>query len=154
MDPHFLVLGTSWRWMVSFTPRSLYPRGNSPPGTHWIGGWVGPTTCLGDVKRRKFLILPELELRPLGPPARSQSLHRLRYPGSLYPLGRRINYPGVGVFLRNIGDDLWLYGFTSHKTTIFIVSRSENLKSRSSLITWIKISLNVCVMFRFVLAAF
>jgi hypothetical protein len=30
IDPHFLDLGTSWRWVVSFTPRPLYPQGNSP----------------------------------------------------------------------------------------------------------------------------
>jgi hypothetical protein len=30
IDPHLLDLGTSWRWMVSFTPLSLYPRGKSP----------------------------------------------------------------------------------------------------------------------------
>jgi hypothetical protein len=30
IDPHFLDLGTSWRWVVSFTPRPLYPRGKSP----------------------------------------------------------------------------------------------------------------------------
>jgi hypothetical protein len=29
IDPHFLDLGTSWRWVVSFTPRPLYPRGKS-----------------------------------------------------------------------------------------------------------------------------
>jgi hypothetical protein len=29
------------------------------------------------------LTLPELQLRPLGRPPRSQSLYRLRYPGSL-----------------------------------------------------------------------
>jgi hypothetical protein len=33
------------------------------------------------VEKRNFLPLPELELRPLGRPARSQSLYRLRYPG-------------------------------------------------------------------------
>jgi hypothetical protein len=32
--------------------------------------------------RRKFLILPGLELQPLGRPARIQSLYRLSYPGS------------------------------------------------------------------------
>jgi hypothetical protein len=30
IDPGFLDLGTSWRWVVSFTPRPLYPRGKSP----------------------------------------------------------------------------------------------------------------------------
>jgi hypothetical protein len=30
IDPHCLDLGTGWRWMVSFTPLPLYPRGKSP----------------------------------------------------------------------------------------------------------------------------
>jgi hypothetical protein len=38
---------------------------------------------LEDVEKRKFLTLQGLELRPLGRPARSQLLYRLRYPG--YP---------------------------------------------------------------------
>jgi hypothetical protein len=37
-----------------------------------------------DVEKRKFLPLPGLELRLLGSPARSQSLYRLRHPGSHY----------------------------------------------------------------------
>jgi hypothetical protein len=49
------------------------PEGRAP-GTHWIGGWVGPKACLDDVEKRKFLTLPELELRSLGRSARSQSL--------------------------------------------------------------------------------
>jgi hypothetical protein len=49
--------------------------------THWTGGWVDPRAGLEDVEKRKFLALPGLELRPLGRPTRSQSLHRLRYPG-------------------------------------------------------------------------
>jgi hypothetical protein len=52
------------------------------PGNHWIGGWVDDRPGLDDVEKRKFLTLPGLELRPLGRPARSQSLCRLRYPGS------------------------------------------------------------------------
>jgi hypothetical protein len=51
-----------------------------PPGTHWIG-WVNPRADLYDVEKRKFLALPELELRLLCRAARSQSLYRLRYPG-------------------------------------------------------------------------
>jgi hypothetical protein len=43
---------------------------------------VGPRAGLDDVEKRKFLTLPGLELRPLRRPARSQSLYRLRYPGS------------------------------------------------------------------------
>jgi hypothetical protein len=43
---------------------------------------VGPRAGLDDAEERKFLTLPELELRPLGRPACTQSLYRLRYPGS------------------------------------------------------------------------
>jgi hypothetical protein len=35
-----------------------------------------------DVEKRQILPLPALELRPLGRPTSSQSLYRLRYPGS------------------------------------------------------------------------
>jgi hypothetical protein len=59
----------------SFTP------GERAPGTHWMGGWVGPRTGLDDVEKKTFFILPGLEHRPLRRPARSQSLYRLRYPG-------------------------------------------------------------------------
>jgi hypothetical protein len=51
-----------------FTP------GERAPGTHWIGGWVDPRAGLDDLEKRKFLTLRGLELRPLGRPARSQSL--------------------------------------------------------------------------------
>jgi hypothetical protein len=52
------------------------------PGTHWIGGWVGPRAGLDVVEKKKLLTLPGLELRPLGRPVRSQSLYRLRYASS------------------------------------------------------------------------
>jgi hypothetical protein len=58
IDPRLLDLG-------NFTP------GERAPGTHWIGGWVGPRAGLDDVEKGKFLTLPGLELRPLGRPARS-----------------------------------------------------------------------------------
>jgi hypothetical protein len=53
--------------------------GRFTPGTHWIGSWVGLSAGLEDVKKRKFLTLPGLELRPLGRAVRSQSLYRLSY---------------------------------------------------------------------------
>jgi hypothetical protein len=56
-----------------FTSRPFYSRGKSP-GTHWIGVCVDPRAGLDDVEKRKFFTLPGLELRPLGRPARSQSL--------------------------------------------------------------------------------
>jgi hypothetical protein len=50
--------------VVSFTPRPLYPR-KIASGIHWKGGWKGPRTGLDDVERRKFFIVPELELQSL-----------------------------------------------------------------------------------------
>jgi hypothetical protein len=54
---------------VRFTP------GERAPGTHWIGGWVGPRAGLDDVEKRKFLTVPGLELRPLSRLAHRQSLY-------------------------------------------------------------------------------
>jgi hypothetical protein len=39
--------------VVSFTPRPLYHR-RKPPGTHWIGAWVGPRVGLDAVAKRKI----------------------------------------------------------------------------------------------------
>jgi hypothetical protein len=61
VDPHFLGLSTSWRWVVSFTPLPLYPRERAP-GTHFIGGWVHPRASLDDMEKWKFFTLPGLEL--------------------------------------------------------------------------------------------
>jgi hypothetical protein len=58
------------------------PPGERAASTHWIGSWVGPRAGLDNVEKRKFLTLPGLVLWPLSCPARSQSLYRLRYPGS------------------------------------------------------------------------
>jgi hypothetical protein len=41
---------------------------------------VDPRVGLEEAERRKILPLPGLELRPIGRPARTQSLYRLRYP--------------------------------------------------------------------------
>jgi hypothetical protein len=63
VDPRFLVLGTSWMWVVSFTPRPLYPRYSCWRWTHRASG--------DDVEEWKFLSLPGLEHQPLSHPARS-----------------------------------------------------------------------------------
>jgi hypothetical protein len=67
-------------WSASHPGR--FTPGERDPGTHWIGGWVDPRAGLEDVEKRKFLTIPGLELQPFGRPASSQSLYRLRYPGS------------------------------------------------------------------------
>jgi hypothetical protein len=45
---------SAWR-PVCFTP------GERGPGTHWIGGRVGPRAGLNDVEKKKFLSLPRLD---------------------------------------------------------------------------------------------
>jgi hypothetical protein len=78
---HIFLTSALAGWVVGFTPRPLYPWAKSPRYP-WIGGWVDPRAGLDDVE--KFLTIPGLELWTLGRPARSQSLYRLRYPGSHY----------------------------------------------------------------------
>jgi hypothetical protein len=58
-----LDLGTRRRWVVSFTPRPLYPR-ESPPGTNWIGGRLGSKASLEAMEQRKLLLLPGIEPWP------------------------------------------------------------------------------------------
>jgi hypothetical protein len=64
-------------WSVSHPDRFVL--GKRAPCTYWIGGWVNPRAGLDDVEKRKFLILPGLELRSLSRQARSQSLYGLSY---------------------------------------------------------------------------
>jgi hypothetical protein len=69
IDPCSLDLGSRWRWLVSFTPRPPYPRGKNPQcplDTRLCGPQIRSGRCEEEKKR----------------PARSQSLHRLRYPGA------------------------------------------------------------------------
>jgi hypothetical protein len=103
MDVYIHVFLTSalagGEWSVS-SPSRFNP-GEKATGIHWIGGWVERRGGLDDVEKRKFFILPGLELRLLGRPARSQSLYRLSYPG-----------PSLrGIWTRNKWR-LYLYGGT------------------------------------------
>jgi hypothetical protein len=51
--------------VVNFTTRPLYPQERAP-GTHWIGGWVGPRAVLDAVVRRK-IPSPHQESNPRTP---------------------------------------------------------------------------------------
>jgi hypothetical protein len=72
VDPPFLDFGTSWRWVVSFTPRSLYPRGRTPryPLDRRLSG---PQSRFG--RRGEEKILDPTGTRTPTP----QSLYRLRW---------------------------------------------------------------------------
>jgi hypothetical protein len=73
IDSRFLDLGTSWRWVVSFTPRSPYPREYSHryPLERRLSA---PHCASGRHREVEILPPPRLEVRSLGRPARSQSL--------------------------------------------------------------------------------
>jgi hypothetical protein len=62
------LAGSEWSASLpgSFTPRER------APGKHWIGGLADSRAGVDYVEKRKFLILPELELLSLGRPGRSQ----------------------------------------------------------------------------------
>src|SRR5215468_3717085 len=85
----FHDLGARRGWVVSTTPRPLYPR--KRPGTHCTGGWVGPRKdpvpivqeagwAPGPVWTCAENLAPT-GIRSPDRPASSQSLHRLSYPG-------------------------------------------------------------------------
>jgi hypothetical protein len=77
---------------------SCFTPGERVPCIHWIGGWVYPRSGLKVVEKRKFLTPPGLKLRSLGRLARSQSLYRLRYSGSLWERN---------IFIYNFNHIIW-----------------------------------------------
>jgi len=62
--PRILKLGTRCRWVVSFTPRSLYPRGKNSEGPldMRLGGLRSRSGRCG--KKRNWLPPPGIEPRP------------------------------------------------------------------------------------------
>jgi hypothetical protein len=77
IDPRFLDLGTSWRWVVSFTRWPLLPLGKEPqyPLDRRLGGPQSQSGRCGEEK-----ILDPTGTRTLTPVI--QSLYWLCYPGS------------------------------------------------------------------------
>jgi hypothetical protein len=69
IHPYYLDLDTSWECSTSRPGRST--PGERAPGTLWIGSWVCPRTGLNAVKKREFLPIPGLKLRPFDRPSRS-----------------------------------------------------------------------------------
>jgi hypothetical protein len=62
--------------VVSVTPRPRFTSVERIPGTHCIGGWVGPRAGLdAEVRVKIVFALPGIEPRSPGRPTRSQTLH-------------------------------------------------------------------------------
>jgi hypothetical protein len=110
IDPYFLDIGTSWRSVVSITPLPLYPCGKSPRNL-WIEVLVDTRADLDNVEKRKFLLRPRLELRPLCRPSGSYSCDNVKNtifgdipPCSLAEVHRRfegmncLNFQGLRYF--------------------------------------------------------
>jgi hypothetical protein len=71
---------------------------------------VDHRTSLHHLNKRKFFTLPRLVLRPLGRPARNQSLYRLRCPGSqianrTLETVAKLNYLGTSVTDENLSQE-------------------------------------------------
>jgi hypothetical protein len=67
--------------VVRVTPRKRFTPGERTPGTHWIGGWVGPRAGL-DAEARRGILCPCRGSNP-DRPSRNQTLYCLSYRGSL-----------------------------------------------------------------------
>jgi len=78
----FFNLDTRWGCVVKATLLPLYPR--KRPGTHFLGGWVGPRAGLDGSRKSR-----PTGIRSPDRPARCKSLYQLRYPlycKSLFPI--------------------------------------------------------------------
>jgi hypothetical protein len=53
--PFFTSALVGGEWLASCPGRLTPPPEERAPGTHWIGGSVGPRACLDAVEKRKIL---------------------------------------------------------------------------------------------------
>jgi hypothetical protein len=81
--PRIFNLGISWRWIVSFTPRPLYPRDKSSrfPLDRRLGGPQRLSGCAGEEKNSHHY--PTGNWTPVVQPV-AKSLYWLSYSGSSY----------------------------------------------------------------------
>jgi hypothetical protein len=80
LAPLFLTLALDGRWVVKFTPRPFYPRGNRPP-LDPLERRLGELTTTGLDAPEKRNLTPVGESNP-GFPSYSPCLYRLSYPDS------------------------------------------------------------------------
>jgi hypothetical protein len=82
--PRILDLCTRWRWVVSFTPRPLYPQGKSPwyPLDKRLGGAQNRSGHGGEEKNSQ----PPAGTRTPDHPARSLALYHWAIPAPRYEI--------------------------------------------------------------------
>jgi hypothetical protein len=90
-DQRFFDLGTTWRWVVSFTPRLLYPRGKSPRCSldRKLGG---PQSCPRRYGEVKILEFARTRTPPLSHSVHSQSLVSRIFSVALGPIHPSIKH--------------------------------------------------------------
>jgi hypothetical protein len=99
--PRILDLGTRWRWVVSFTPPSLHPQGNSPwyPLERRLSG---PQSRSGRSDEKNSQLLPGLEPPTIQPIAQLYTTELSR----LLPRCRWED--NIRMDLREIGWKVWM----------------------------------------------
>jgi hypothetical protein len=117
-----VVAGSEW----SASHPDHFTPGEKDPRTHWKRGWVDPRASLDDVEKRKFLTLLGLKLRPLGRPARSQSLYRLSYPSSWFRFSvQRRNGQGKMLFALRYDHKTFINMINIPVLTDYVVSEQQ-----------------------------
>jgi hypothetical protein len=94
-----------------------FTRGERAPGTHWIGGWVGPRAGLDDVEKTK-IALPYRKSNH-GRPARSLLLYRLSY------RVRKISQKSISVLFAKIRLIIFLWAFYTRMQLSKILQSTE-----------------------------
>ena len=100
-------------WMFNATPQPLYPW--ERPGTHCIGGWVGPRAGLDGCGKSR----PPTGIRSPDRPARSQSLYWLGYPSPL---------PWIHTWIK----DVWIFRVSSKTNQETHIERINENVTRST----------------------
>jgi hypothetical protein len=101
--PRILDLGTRWRWVVSFTPRPLYPQGKRRNSvTHWLGGCVGPRSIL-DTVEKKIILTTRRETNPRTPIVQPVAQHYTDWAITALPVRRSSFIQLVSLYCTQVG---------------------------------------------------
>jgi hypothetical protein len=110
IDPHFLDLGTSWRWVVNFTPRPLHPRGKSPryPLNRRLGG---PQSRSGRFGEEKILCNNNMAILQNTFPSPASSFFGKYAEFELAIVHKHVERRYNFLFYKKINDCGWIWGY-------------------------------------------